>query len=76
MEKTKVVTFRIDEDMLSEVDEIADHFGYYKRSHVIIAGIRIMTELYKRGLAGQALCYHPRWDEIETLEFKMHRKVR
>lgn len=76
MEKTKVVTFRIEEDMLNEVDRIATSHGWYKRSHVIAAGLRIMAELEKRGLAGQALNYHPKWDEIDTLEFKMHRKVR
>lgn len=76
MEKTKVVTFRIDEDMLNEVDRIASRNGWFKRSHVIAAGLRIMVELEKRNLAGQALKYHPRWDEIDTLDFKMHRKVR
>lgn len=76
MEKTKVVTFRIEEDMLNEVDQIGNRHGWYKRSSVIKAGLRIMTELEKRGLAGQALNYHPKRDEIDTLEFKMHRKVR
>lgn len=76
MEKTKVVTFRIEEDMLNEVDQIASRHGYYKRSHIIAAGLRIMVELEKRHLVGQALSYRPRLDEIDTLEFKMHRKVR
>lgn len=76
MEKTKIVTFRIDEDMLNEVDRIASRHGWFKRSHVIAAGLRLMTELEKRNMAGQALSYHPNWDEIDRLEFKMHRKVR
>ena len=76
MEKTRVITFRIDDDLLNEVDQIASHHKSYKRSNVIEAGLRIMVELEKRHLAGQAIAYHPDWDEIETLEFKMHRKVR
>lgn len=76
MEKTRVVTFRIEEDVLNEVDQIADHYGYYKRSHVIAAGLRIMVELEKRNLAGQAISYHPKFDEIVTLDFKKRRKIR
>lgn len=76
MEKTRVVTFRIEENVLNEVDQIANRHGYYKRSHVIAAGLRIMVELEKRNLAGQALSYHPNFDDIDTLAFKMHRKVR
>lgn len=76
MEKTRVVTFRIEEDMLKEVDRIASRSGWCKRSRVIAAGLRIMVELEKRNLAGQALSYHPKFDEIDTMDFKMHRKIR
>lgn len=76
MEKTRVVTFRIEEDVLNEVDRIASRHGWYKRSHVISASLRFMVELEKRNLAGQALSYRPKVDEIDTLDFKMHRKVR
>lgn len=76
MEKTRVVTFRIEEDVLKEVDQIAGRHGYCKRSHIIAAGLRIMVELEKRNLARQALNYHPKFDDIDTLDFKKHRKVR
>lgn len=76
MEKTKVVTFRIEEDVLNEVDRIASNHGWYKRSHVIAAGLRVMVELEKHNLAGQALSYNPKFDEIETIDFKRRRLVR
>ena len=76
MQKDFVITFRIDEDQKNAIDDIVKRHRYYKRSSVMAQALRIMVELEKRGLAGQALSYHPRWDEIETLEFKMHRKVR
>lgn len=76
MEKTRVVTFRIEEDVLKEVDRIASRHDWFKRSHVIAAGLRIMVELEKRNLAGRALRFHPKFDEIDILDFKMHRKVR
>lgn len=76
MEKTKVVTFRIEEGMLNEVDRIASRQHLYKRSRIIAAGLRMMVELEKRGLAEQAISYHPNWDEIVTLDFKKRRKIR
>ena len=76
MQKDFVITFRIDEEQKNAIDDIVKRHRYYKRSSVMAQALRIMVELEKRGMAGQALSYHPRWDEIETLEFKMHRKVR
>lgn len=74
MEKTKVVTFRIEESVLEQVDQIAKRQTWYKRSHVIAAGLRLMAELDKRHLAGRALSYHPRFDDIVNLEFEIKRK--
>lgn len=76
MTKDHVVTFRMDDDLLKQVDEITNKYRYYKRSHFIQAGLRIMVELEKRGLASQALGYYPTWDEIVTLDFKKRRKVK
>lgn len=74
MEKTKVVTFRIEESVLQQVDQIAKRQTWYKRSHVIEAGLKLMVELDKRHLAGRAMSYHPRFDDIVTLEFEIKRK--
>lgn len=76
MEKTKVVTFRIEEKVLNELDSIVSRYAFYKRSHFIAAGLRIMVELEKRGLGEQAMRFDPWWDEIVTLDFKKRRKVR
>lgn len=75
MEKTKVVTFRIEESMLEKVDEIAKKLRYYKRSNVIEAGLKMMIALDEAGLSGRALSYHPRFDEITKLQFEIRRKV-
>lgn len=76
MQKDHVITFRIDDDQLKAIDDIVMRHHYYKRSSVMAQALRIMVELEKRGLAGQALSFHPKWDEIDTLDFKMHRRVR
>ena len=74
MEKNQVVTFRIEESVLEQVDQIAKRQTWYKRSHVIAAGLRLMVELDKRNLAGRAMSYHPRFDDIVSLEFEIKRK--
>lgn len=74
MEKTKVVTFRIEESVLDQVDQIAKRVGWYKRSHVIAAGLRLMVELDKRNMAKRAMSYHPRFDDIVSLDFEIKRK--
>ena len=74
MEKTKVVTFRIEESVLAQVDAIAKKQGRYKRSHIIAAGINLMVELDKRGMAGRALHFFPKLDEVTKLDFEVRRK--
>lgn len=74
MEKTQVVTFRIEESVLADVDRIAKEVGWYKRSNVIAAGLRLMVEMHKRHLTSRVLHYHPKYDDIVTLEFEIKRK--
>lgn len=74
MEKTKVVTFRIEESVLEDVDRICHKVGWYKRSHIIAAGLRLMVELDKKDLVRRALSFSPRYDDIVNLEFEIKRK--
>lgn len=75
MEKTKVVTFRIEESKLQKIDEIVLAHRYYKRSSVIEAGLNMVFALEERGLLGRLLMYHPRFDDVTKLEFEVKRKV-
>lgn len=74
MQKTQVVTFRIEESVLEQVDQIVKSETWYKRSHVIAAGLRLMVELNKRHLARRAMSFSPKFDDIVTLEFEIKRK--
>ena len=76
MDKTKVVTFRIEEDALEAIDKMAKNHTYYRRSNVIMAGINLMLELEKKGLAGKALHFYPKLDEVTKLEFEIKRKIK
>lgn len=75
MEKTKVVTFRIEESKLKKIDEIVKAHHYYKRSHIIEDGLNMVFALEEKGLLGRLLSYCPRFDEITKLEFEIRRKV-
>lgn len=75
MEKTKVVTFRIEESQLQKIDEIVKAHRYYKRSNVIESGLRMVFALEEKGLLGRLLSYHPRYDDVTKLEFEVRRKV-
>ena len=75
MDKSKVVTFRIQESQLEKVDAIVKKNRYYKRSHIIEAGLKMMVALDEAGLSGRALSYHPKFDDITKLDFEIRRKV-
>lgn len=75
MEKTKVVTFRIEESELEKIDAYVAKHRYYKRSTIISQALRLYSAMEDAGFGGQVLSYHPRWDEIESIEFKIRRKV-
>lgn len=75
MEKTKVVTFRIEESKLEKIDQIAKAHNYYKRSRIIEAGLDMVFALEEKGLLGRLLTYHPRYDGVTKLEFEVRRKV-
>lgn len=75
MEKTKVVTFRIEESELEKIDAIVAKHRYYKRSTIISQALRLMSAMEDAGFGGQVLSYYPRWDEISEIAFQIRRKV-
>lgn len=76
MAKSTVITFRCEDDILEQIDALVEKHHYYKRSQFIQAGLRIMIELDKRGLASRALSYYPEFDEVVDIKFDRRRKVK
>lgn len=76
MTKDSVIIFRIEEDILEQVDALVRKHRYYKRSRFIRAGLQLMIELDKKGLAGQALSYYPQDDEVVDINFERRHKVK
>lgn len=76
MAKSTVITFRCEEDFLEQIDALVKKHHYYKRSQFIQAGLQLMIELDKKGLAGKALSYYPDYDEVVDINFERRRKVK
>lgn len=75
MGKSKLVSVRIDEDLLAKVDEIAQRERYYSRSSMIEAGLQMIVAGEKSVQVQKPWMFHPRWDEITEFVFKYRRKV-
>ena len=76
MAKSTVITFRCEDDVLEQIDALVRKHHYFKRSSFIMAGLQLMIELDKKGLAKEALSYYPKYDEVVDINFERRRKVK
>lgn len=74
MRKSKLVSVRIDEELLNKIDQIVDGSVYYNRSTYIQAGLKLMVEMSKHGFARDAIRFCPEFgDIVDKIVFKYHR---
>lgn len=77
MSKSKLVSVRIDGKLLEKIDQMAKGSVYFNRSSYIQAGLQLMVELDKRGMARDALRFCPELcDVMDEISFKYHREIR
>lgn len=76
MEKTKLVSVRINEDLLAQIDAIVKQEMYISRSNLIEAGLNLIAQGYKRKDVQKPWHFLPKWDEITEFTFKFHRQVK
>lgn len=76
MQKSNVITFRIDDDQMKAIDDIVARHRYYKRSTVMAQALRLMVAMEQANLGGSVLSYHPKFDDIVNIAFEIRRKVR
>lgn len=75
MGKSKLVSVRIDEDLLESIDLIVGGHRAYNRSCYIQAGLKLMVELNKRGLDRKVLYFNHKFgDVVDEISFKYHRE--
>ena len=72
MEKTILVSVRVPESMVNELDRIAAEKRYYKRSTLIHRAIRFMLLCQKYGLLDRILIYNSHYVKVDKLEFDYH----
>ena len=75
MESTKLVSVRLPEDLVRQLDERCG--DTYSRSTLIYAGCKLILEAAKRGKVWCAVRYCPETgDVVDEYEFKYHREHR
>lgn len=76
MAKSKLVSVRIDEELLAKIDAIALREKYYSRSSMIEAGLQMIVAGEKNPQVRKPWMFHPRWDEITEFVFQFRRMAK
>lgn len=74
MDKTKLISIRVSEESLKEIDGFAKKKYWMKRSKVINSAIDFMAWAIKNGHGSKIRMFNPKWDEVEKFDFDYHRK--
>lgn len=75
MKGTKLVSVRIDEDVLAKIDLLVSKMSYRKRSDIINAALRMIAYADGLKMAEKACKFYPQFgDVIDKFEFEYHRE--
>lgn len=74
MNKTKVISVRIDEQLLAQIDEKVSHMTSRKRND-LICGLLRLANLVAKTYPIERFCYfYPEWgDVLDDFVFEFHR---
>lgn len=72
---TKVISVRVEERTLRELDDAVKSLSWYKRNNVIEGAISLATYMIKEKRMGSKLAnFDPLWgDVVDKFEFEYHR---
>lgn len=74
MNKTKVISVRIDEKLLAQIDEKVSHVTYRKRNDLICGLLRLANHVAEKYPIERFCYFYPEWgDVLDEFEFKYHR---
>lgn len=76
MEKSKLVSVRLNPEDLRVIDGWSQENFYRTRTDIINACVRLMAQLIKRGQAEKIMEFWPKYDVIDTFDFEYHREAR
>ena len=75
MKGTKLVSVRIDEDVLAKIDLLVSKVSYRKRSDIINGALRMIAYSDGSKMAEKACKFWPQYgDVIDKFEFEFHRE--
>lgn len=75
MKATRLVSVRIDEDVLARIDKMADALEGYKRSDIINAALKMLAYSDGSKMAQKACKFYPKsGDVIDIFIFEFHRE--
>lgn len=75
MKGTKLVSVRIDEDVLAKIDQLASNSTYRSRSDIINGALRMIACADSSKMADKACKFWPQYgDVIDKFEFEYHRE--
>lgn len=75
MNKTKVISVRIDEQLLAQVDKKVLHMNYQTRNDLICGLLRFANQVAVTYQLEKFCSFYPEWgDVLDEFEFKYHRE--
>lgn len=75
MNKTKVISVRIDEQLLTQIDEKVANMTYRKRNDLICALLRFANQVASTKQLEKICSFFPEHgDVLDEFEFKYHRE--
>lgn len=75
MVQKQLVSVRLDEEDLAEIDEWVKGSVSYKRSDVIDAAVRLAAWCIRHGHILKLLNFWPKWDSVESFQLYYHREL-
>ena len=77
MRQTKLISVRLDEEDIADIDKWCKENRYWKRSAIISQAVALARVLVQTGHANELLLFHPRCgDVIDDLKLTYHRTNR
>lgn len=75
MSATRLISVRIDEEVLAKIDQLAEKSTYRKRSDIINGALKMIAYSDGSKMAEKACNFWPQYgDVIDKFEFKYHRE--
>lgn len=76
MEKSKVISVRVPNKVLEELEDVAKNSEFYNKSDFINAGIKLVLVAHKLGKSRDILRFFPEYgDVVDEFKFGYHRDI-